>query len=255
MLILKKVISAVLLPPGCFIVVLIAAGSWSFRRQRRAWGGLAVTLGLILWGMSLWPVANYLMKGLESGLTIPARLNGDAIILLGGGVKDGVRDLTGMGAPSDDAMSRLVTAVRAQKRSGVPVIVSGGAFRETDTPEAWILSRFLQDLGVPRSKIVIEDRSRDTEENARYVAALCARNGFRHPLLVTSAYHMKRSALSFQRHGLAVTPLPASFCYDGRDTVTLSSFLPRVTSLAGTVTALHEHLGLLYYRLTLPDSD
>ena len=254
MFLIKKIISAFLLPPGCFIAILIGAGIWSIYRQRRSCGIFAITLGLLLWGMSLAPVSNYLIKGLESGVTIPARIQGDVIILLGGGVNDDARDLTGTGAPSDEMMARLVTAVRVQRRTGIPVIVSGGAIKETDTPESWIVQRFLQDLGVPPGRIFIDDRSRDTGENARYSAELCARNGFRNPLLVTSAYHMKRSLLIFQRNRLAVTPLPASFRYDSRNEITPYTFLPSFTDLAGTATALREHLGLLFYRLTLPDS-
>jgi uncharacterized SAM-binding protein YcdF (DUF218 family) len=65
---------------------------------------------------------------------------------------------------------------------------------------------------------------------------------------------MKRSLLIFQRNRLAVTPLPASFRYDSRNEITPYTFLPSFTDLAGTATALREHLGLLFYRLTLPDS-
>ena len=154
-------------------------------------------------------------------------LQGDVIILLGGGANDDTRDLTGNGAPSDEMMSRLVTAVRVQKRTGLPVIVSGGAFRETDTPESWIVQRFLKDLGVPPGKILIEDKSRDTGENGRFVAEMCARKGFRNPLLVTSAYHMKRSLLIFQRNRLTVTPLPAGFRSAERLELTPYTLLPR----------------------------
>jgi uncharacterized SAM-binding protein YcdF (DUF218 family) len=250
----KKIISSFLLPPGCFIVLLIGAGIWFISRRRRSCGIFAIAMGMLLWGMSLAPVSNYLMKGLERGIAIPARIHGDVIVLLGGGASDGVRDLSGTGAPCDEMMSRLVTAVRVHRRTGLPVIVSGGAIGKTDTPEAWIVQRVLQDLGVPPRKILVEDQSRDTGENARYVAEVCARNGFRNPLLVTSAYHMKRSLLIFQRNRLEVTPLPASFRYDAHDEITPYTFLPSIANLSGTATALREHLGLLFYRLTLPDS-
>jgi|GEM_PF-43590 len=246
--VLKKIISAFLLPPGSFIIVLIAFGIRFFFSRRRSCGIFVMTMGFLLWGMSLGPVSNYLMKGLEHGITIPERIQGDVIILLGAGAYDGVRDLTGIGTPSDDMMSRLVTAVRVQKRTGAPVIVSGGALRKTDTPESWIARRFLRDLGVPSGKIIIEDRSKDTGENARYVAELCARHGFRHPLLVTAAYHMKRSLLIFHRYRLTVTPLPSSLRYDSRNDIKYNTFLPSIKNLSATVLALNEQLGLLYYR-------
>lgn len=248
----KKIISAALLPPGCFIVVLLGTGVWTLCRRRSPCGLVALSLGLILWALSLGPVANYLTKGLVSGLTMPARLNGDVIVLLGGGVNDDARDLTGNGAPSDELMSRLVTAVRLQKMTDVPVIVSGGSMLATDTPEATIMKRFLQDLGVPGSRILIEDRSRDTGENARYVAEICRRHGFRRPLLVTSAYHMKRAQLIFERNGMPVIPLPSGLSDDRQHEITPYTFLPRISSLVQTVSALHERLGLLFYRMTLP---
>jgi uncharacterized SAM-binding protein YcdF (DUF218 family) len=252
---LKKIISAFLLPPGCIIIILFVAGIWYFRHRCRSCGIFSLTLGLILWILSLGPTANFLMKRLESGLTIPAHINGDVIVLLGGGANDSVQDLSGIGVPSDDMMSRLVTAVRAQKRTGIPVLVSGGPMEDKRIPESWIVRRFLHDLGVPASKILVEDRSRDTVENARYVSEICSRFGFRRLILVTSAYHMKRAQLAFQQQNLAVIPLPASLRYDARNNITPYTYLPSAMSFASTATALHEQLGLLFYRWTLPATD
>lgn len=181
MFLLKKIISSLLLPPGCFIAILVCGGFWFIFRKQRLCGIFAIAVGMLLWGASIAPVAQYLMRGLESELTIPRDLHGDVIILLGGGANDDTRDLTGNGAPSDEMMSRLVTAFRVQKRTGLPIIVSGGAFQETETPEAWIAQRFLKDLGVPPGMILIEDKSMDTGENGRLVAEMCARKGFPEP--------------------------------------------------------------------------
>ena len=61
------------------------------------------------------------------------------------------------------------------------------------------MKRFLTDLGVPDPMIIVEDKSRDTIENARYARQICERRGFVRPILVTSAYHLKRSVLSFSK--------------------------------------------------------
>ena len=255
MFIVKKIISAFLLPPGCFVAILIGGGIWSFLRKQRACGVFAVAVGMLLWGASTQPVSNFLMRGLEREMTIPPVLQGDVIILLGGGANDDTLDLTGLGAPSDDMMSRLVTAVRVQKRTGLPVIVSGGSSQENTLPESWIVQRFLQDLGVPPGLIIIEDKSLDTGDNGRFVAELCTRKGFRSPLLVTSAYHMKRSLLIFQRNRLAVTPLPAGFRSVEHQKFTPYTLLPKMSNLSATSAALHEYLGLAYYHLTLSGSE
>ena len=118
---------------------------------------------------------------------------GDVIILLGGGVYDGVPDFSGIGRPSDRALPRVITAARLQKRLNLPVIVCGGAVFEKFTKEAPILKRFLTDLGVSEEKIILEDRSRDTHENAKFTAEICSKMGYKRPILVTSAFHLKRS--------------------------------------------------------------
>jgi uncharacterized SAM-binding protein YcdF (DUF218 family) len=252
---IKKIISSFLLPPGCFIMVLIGAGIWFVSRRRSSCGIFAIAMGMLLWGASVIPVSNFLMRGLERGMTIPRVLKGDAIILLGGGANDDTMDLTGNGSPSDDMMSRLVTAVRVQKSTGLPVIVSGGAVQENILAEPLIVQRYLKDLGVPREKILLEDKSRDTGENGRYVAEVCARNGFRNPLLVTSAYHMKRSLLIFRRNKLTVTPLPAGFRSVEHLKFTPYTLLPKISALYVTSAALHEYLGLVYYHLTLSGAE
>ncbi|KAF0218893.1 MAG: hypothetical protein FD174_2676 [Geobacteraceae bacterium] len=247
---IKKFLTAFLLPPGIFIVLLFCSGVWLARRKNWKAGVFNAVLALLLWFCSTAPFADFLMGGLEKGAKIPASLHGDVIILLGGGIYEYARDLSGRGTPSEEALSRLVTAVRAQKRMNVPVIASGGAWLKGGTSEAGVLKRFLTDLGVPESMIVVEERSRDTAENARYCREICARYGFRKPLLVTSSYHMRRSVAAFNRAGVTTQPLPAFIITGVREEYSLFHYLPSVGALRCTSAALHEYLGLMFYRLT-----
>ena len=66
-------------------------------------------------------------------------------------------------------------------------------------------------MGVPKGMILIEDQSRDTRESAVRVARMCKEKGFKRPILVSSAYHLKRSVYCFNQAGLQVTPFPAGF--------------------------------------------
>ena len=72
---------------------------------------------------------------------------------------------------------------------------------------------------------------------------------FRQPLLVTSAFHMRRSVRAFQREGIAVTPVPANFVTSSERAIVWADLLPESGALNGSATALREFLGLLYYRL------
>lgn len=249
MFILKKCLSAALLPPGMFIMILVIA-AWWLRRQRRSLAACnCLLLALLIWLLSTYMTANALSSRLEHGLTIPARPRGDVIVLLGGGVNDRVPDLTGSGAPSEGMMPRMVTAIRLQRQLDVPILVSGGTVYAGRSAEAPVVRRFLLDLGVPPQKILIEDKSRDTVENARFSRAILQQHRFRQPLLVTSAFHMRRSQEAFRREGIATTPIPANFITAPGRTTIWADLLPEAGALHTSATALREYLGLLFYRL------
>ncbi len=244
---LKKIITAFLLPPGIFIVLLLFSGLWFLFKKNWKAGIINCFLGISMWAFSISPVADAMLRGLESDFKIPEDPHGDVIILLGGGIYDNVPDLSGTGAPSEDMLGRIVTAVRLQKKINVPVIVSGGAVFKGRKPEALIVKRFLIDLGVPDKKVIIEDKSRDTIENAKYTAEMCKRYGFKRPILVTSAYHMKRSVMSFKKVNMDVISFPSNFKTWKIKKYRWESYLPN--SLGGSYTAMHEYLGLLFYKI------
>jgi uncharacterized SAM-binding protein YcdF (DUF218 family) len=200
-----------------------------------------------MWAFSISPVADAMLRGLEYSFQIPDNPQGDVIVLLGGGVYDKVPDLSGVGAPTEDMIGRLVTAVRLQKKINIPIIVSGGAVFKGRKAEAPIVKRFLIDLGVPDKKIIIEDKSRDTIENARYTAEICKRLGYKKPILVTSAYHMKRSVMSFKKVNMDVIPFPSNFKTWKSRKYGWEDYLPR--SLGNSSAAINEYMGFLFYKI------
>ena len=247
----KKILTPFLLPPGIFIVLLIFSGMWFIFKLKKYWkfGFFNCLTGILLWVLSISPVSDVMLRGLESDFTIQKKPEGDVIILLGGGAYDGVPDLSGVGAPSGDMLERMVTAVRLQKKLDIPIIVTGGKVYEHRKAEAPVVRRFLIDLGVPANKVIVEDKSRDTIENARYTSEILKKNSYKKPLLVTSAYHMKRSILSFEKAGIRVMPFPAGFKTWQNKKYGWEGYLPDVTSLEGVYIALREHIGLLFYKV------
>lgn len=249
MFVVKKLIAPFFLPPGIFIVILLLTAIWLWRRRRRGIAMVNLTIALLLWALASAPVAQGLRSGLEKGLTIPHNLQGDVIILLGGGINQDVPDLSGRGTPSSEMMTRLVTAVRIQRELKIPIIVSGGAVITGSDPEAPVVRRFIIDLGVPQKQVLTEERSRDTKENAFYCREILALHGFRKPLLVTSAYHMRRSLEAFTNAGVQVTPVPAQFSIGNRKHLHWTGYLPEAGTLYASAASLREYLGLIFYRL------
>jgi len=242
----KYALSALILPPGLFAAALLLLSlRWTARKQWEP-GLLSLLLGAALYALSVAPVADRLIGSLEARYAIPDRPEGDAIVLLGGGVHGQAPDLTGLGFPTEEMLPRVVTAARLQKRLGVPVVVSGGKVFDPLEAEAPVAARVLADLGVPREKILVEEKSRDTVENARYVRELLASKGLGRPLLVTSAFHMKRAAAAFEKAGLKVTPVPAGFRTWKGKPYPWVSWLPSASQLLASCHALREYLGVLY---------
>lgn len=245
--IFKKALTPFLLPPGIFVTLLLLSGYVFFRRKKRKAARIHIILGLVLWAFTVVPVSDTLLRALESGIKIPESPKGDVIILLGGGVYDGATDLTGLGAPSDDTSARIITAVRLQKRFNIPIIVSSGSVFKGKQAEAPIVKRFLIDLGVPDHMVIVEDKSRDTIENAKYSLELCKKFNCREPLLVTSAFHMKRSVMSFEKVGLKVTAIPTGFKVWAGKKYIWQDYLPH--GLENMAIAMREYLGLFFYKI------
>ncbi|MBZ0155649.1 MAG: YdcF family protein [Alphaproteobacteria bacterium] len=249
MFLIKKIISPFLLPPGIFILVLLFSGFLFLRGKCRKAGVLNILLGVSLWLLSIAPVSDVLIGKLEAGFSLPENPKGDVIVLLGGGVYDNAPDMTGVGVPSEEMLGRIITAVRLQKKLRIPVVVSSGIVYSGRRAEAPVVKRFLMDLGVPEREILLEDRSRDTIENARYTKEICGKFGFKRPILVTSAFHMKRSLMSFEKVHLKVVPFPANFKTWGDKKYGWHDYLPDISGLWSVYAGLREFLGLLFYRL------
>ena len=245
MSVLKNLILPFLLPPGIFILPLVGYGIWRTARRHFFHGVSFLFLGILAWGLSIPPVGDSLLRPLESAFTLPEKPTGDVIVILGAGVSSERPDPLGKGAPSERMLSRILAGARLQKKLGIPVLVSGrGDGRDAEAVRSVIL-RYMKDLGVMDHNVIIENKSRNTAENAAFSAKICREKGFQHPILVTSAYHLKRASACFAHEGLSPTPFPSGFETWKGKIYSWKSFLPgdfRKSSIA-----LREYLGLLYY--------
>nr|WP_233804238.1 YdcF family protein [Paraburkholderia sp. HP33-1] len=168
-----------------------------------------------------------------------------AIILLGGGT---VYNHDHVLVPPRDVLSRIEVSARnyaACKRTAntCQVIVSGGNPQRHSATEADTYLPYLLRQQVPRSDIVLENRSRTTYENARNVSAIVGQSHYDKLILVTSAYHMPRALLDFQCFGVEPQPQISSARY-----VRLG-MLPHLDNLKAAEIALHELAGLAQFHL------
>jgi len=244
---LKKLLRAVILPPGLLVVGFAAWGIWRLAHRRRS-GYWLLGGALVLYLLSVGATANRFLDLVEvQEWDAAAVAEADVIVLLGGGLVEGVPDFSGAGAPAPDAMGRVVDTVRIHHRQPRPIIFSGGSVAGGE-PEAPVIRRLLMDLGVPASDIILESESRDTAENAAYVRRLMDAHGFRRAVLVTSGYHLPRALHLFRRAGIDCTGYPANLQAERKRQLNYLDFFPTADNFRKSVTAMTELLGLAFYR-------
>ncbi|MGJ3265115.1 MAG: YdcF family protein [Salinarimonas sp.] len=253
--VLSKVAWFVLAPSNLMLIALatgLALASWT--RARRVGLGLAWAAALALAVFGLTPLPSLLMNPLETRFP-PYADDGaavDGIVVLGGAI---AQDATiELGQPVvNEAADRLIAAVvLAERHPDVPIVLSGGSGRLVGTDrhtEARAMAQALTAMGVAAERLVIEDRSQNTWQNAVYSRELAAPEPGERWLVVTSAWHMPRTMGVFRQAGFAVVPYPTDFRTVGGREAT-SGFRSISAGLQRLDVAAREYVGLLAYRLT-----
>lgn len=259
--IVSKILGFFALPSN----VLLAAGLLGlyFMRWKRAFGAgrwlVGAALALTL-AFGLLPFGRLLMLPLESRFPAWDAGHGDpdGIVVLGGVFEPEVTDRPDSGL--NEAAER-VTAIAglARRYPAAKILFSGGdilalpAAGASLTPggatEAQTAAALFEEFGIPRSRIILEDRSRTTAENAAFSLALAKPQPGERWLLVTSAWHMPRAIGAFRAAGFPVEAYPVDY----RTPTGIDLWIPFGSVSAGlrrTDTAMHEWFGLLTYWLT-----
>ena len=241
-----NLIAAALLPPLSLVILLIA-GLVFHRRCPRLAMSLILTSAVALYALSTPWVGGLLQKSLEISSPIdPATLAGvDAIVVLGGGRRIAQAEYGG-DTLNAFSLERLRYAAHLHRASGVPLLVTGGMPGGGSLPEARLMQQVLaQEYGLGARWV--EDASLTTWDNARQSAALLNEDGARRVALVTHAWHLRRAAPLFQAQGLDV--VPAGTLFASTDVDDVFDLLPSPSGLRDSYFALHEWLGILWYKL------
>jgi uncharacterized SAM-binding protein YcdF (DUF218 family) len=246
--IIKKIITYAIVPPGCFIILLLLFAVFLKKRSRL----FALLLAVLLYFFSIQPAGDLFMMPLEDAYKPPSLTEvkaGNAYVVLGGGVNDFAPDIDGKGTLSSSALPRLICAYRLYRIDKKPIIFSGGTIFGR-RPEAEIAKRVLLSLGVNEKDIFMEAKSRDTYENAKYVKELAEKHNIKRIVLITSAFHMKRSMLLFDNFFKETIPCPTGY-NTSKAKYDLLSYLPNAGSIECIAVALKEYMGILFYKATL----
>ncbi|MCR9255996.1 MAG: YdcF family protein [Alphaproteobacteria bacterium] len=217
--------------------------------------GLAVLslVAVLVLVVALTPLGPWMLRDLEAQYSRPAPMPEavSGVILLGGSEQTTVSQerqapsLTGAG-------ERYVAfAELARRYPDAPLLFSGGVGQldRSVPPETTVLFDIVHRLGIDEARIVVDDRARNTRENAAAIrrmidAGELARDG-RPFLLITSAFHMPRAVRYFEQAGVPITPYPC----DWRSKLALEWFPGLGRGVEQFSIALRERIGMLAARL------
>jgi uncharacterized SAM-binding protein YcdF (DUF218 family) len=133
------------------------------------------------------------------------------------------------------------------------ILISGGSGRLSgeDEPEANKFRKAMVMMGVPDSVILIENETRNTHESAVEVKKMLEASGYRASdcLLITSAFHMRRSLACYRKVGLALEPFSADFFSYPRHYQLDAFVIPKLDAMAIWHKLIREWTGLAAYKL------
>jgi len=251
-----SIAKTLVLPPASFFVLLLLGlllGRWR-RHLGRAYLWCLLAVGY----SSTTPfVAGELMAPLQPYAAVDPwnpDAEVEAIVILGAGIYAAAPEYSSSGAGDEPGVTagpltlqRLQYGAFLAKTTGRPVLVAGGPSGTAPAlAVAEVMSGTLQhDFGL--EPLWIENESRSTLANAQLSARQLRTAGVHKFYLVTHAWHMPRAMAAYE--GLGVQPVPAPTRFVSRSEPVWRDFLPSAIAFCTTYYAIHEWLGLMWYRL------
>lgn len=230
-------------PSGFISICLLIGLAAVIHRRTRRLGHVCLSVGALMYlVLSLGPVSYALLKPLEfqyDAFDAEAKsAEAGYIVVMAGYALD--MDYYPLSSKANAASTfRIMEAYHIWRSDPSRLIVVSG-YREV--PE--IMARVLAAMGVPEENTIVENRSYNSYESAKNVEKIIRGAQF---ILVTSAGHMPRCMGIFHKHGMNPIPAPTDF-QAGKDPFS-ASFAPTVEHMRFSEMALHEYVGILWYRL------
>ncbi len=237
-------------PSTVLTVAIIAALTFTWLGRWRLALAFQMVATAIVIALGILPGATWLALPLEERFQrnppLPDHVAG--IIALGGTERVGTSEAWGQAIVDDPTPIASLLAL-GRRFPEARLVFTGGATRADGgtLTEAEVVQAFLQQLGLSGSRLIYEDRARNTRENALFTGELVAPTPQDTWILVAQAISLPRAVGVFRHLGWHVTPIPAGYLTEGPPRAAIS--LHPAAGLRLAAIALHEWGGLLAYRV------
>jgi len=243
MIYFNKILPVFLFPITIIFFLLI----WAAISKRR----LPVLLSLVIFLVASSPIVSHQMavfiESREQKKLIEDMDVADSIVVLSGMIgpvntKQGI--VYEWGDPD-----RFFGGIKLIKAGKAKNIIFTGAilpWQRNIRSEGHVLAKFAEEFGVSSSQIVITKEIENTQDEAKAVREILSKNNTNRIILVTSAFHMPRASMLFQKEGIEVQTYPVDYKV-GISNITPMDFLPSADAFYMFHFCYREILGRLYY--------
>ncbi len=246
---ITSIIESLIFPPGLILFLLVAG--MLLLNKKPVLGKSALWFGLILLYLLSTPlISRHLINQLEIYPALDSNKIGDSgagvIVILASKRNKNAKEYGG-DTVGKDTLIRCRYGAFLQRRTGLPILVSGGsALDKVGKSLAQVMAELLKE-DFKAGEVWLEDKSKTTGENALFSQKLLEQKNVDTVYLVTQAWHMPRAIVAFEKTGLKVIPAPTAF--EGEKSFKTMDLLPSANAINVTRLALHEMVGAIWYRV------
>ncbi|CAM5775179.1 membrane protein [Labrys miyagiensis] len=263
-----KIVSFLILPANAALMLGLVGLAASFTRRFQRFGRFLMGFSILAFAvMGLSPLGSIIIEPLEDRFPPPAFAASDdlsptnpalpkiaGVIVLGGAVDTHISTARHDTALTDSAERMTAVAGLSRQFPEAKIVFTGGVGSLAgqfwgDAAEADASRQLFRSFGIPDDRMVFENRSRDTYENAEFTYQMLKPQPGQRYLLVTSGYHMPRSMALFRKAGFDVIAYPVNYRTAGPGDA-MRPFYSMSDGLRQCTLAAREWIGLLAYWLS-----
>ncbi|GGM98430.1 hypothetical protein GCM10010967_35360 [Dyadobacter beijingensis] len=248
---LSKAVDFLIMPLSIVFFILIYA--WTIKSDRRRKQAVGLVIVLLFLGSNPYLVTKAVNAWEHRFVNLAeVKKTYDVGIMLSGGLimtSTPRQDHPALGDHGDRILQTYLLYKQGKIKKILITGISGELLMARRLGETRQAASLLVSWGVPAQDILFEEKARNTHENALYSAQILNKMfpGGKY-LLVTSAFHMRRSAGCFEKVGVKTDPFPADF-HGGYNEFIIHKLVPDPDAFARFCMLWHEFVGLVAYKL------
>lgn len=250
MFLLEKIISLTLLSPLPIIIILFLIGIGNLFNRRKKSGLLLIVISIFMYWVSTDAFIDkklYNLEAVYSPITEDNLKRGEIYVLLGGGI---ITTTVEGNIPGIMPSVRILKTAEYYKKYPKKIYISGGSPLQNQESESSVYARELISLGVNPTDIIIEDNSKNTNENALFIKEKLNSIENKNIILITSAFHMKRSVAIFQKNMQEFEIIPAPCNYlASQEKENFFYYIPKYYNFMKFQLWIWESIGNIYYKI------